>query len=357
MYRLKDAFRTDVPIRMIFESPTVAQLAERLERLITSGDGESGSVAHTTSRLVPLPSSNGNATIFCLHLVGGQIHWYKYLAEHLGGKYSLYGVQSRALADPAKEHQTLPAMADDYAAIIRERLPDGPYRLLGYSSGGIFPMAVGAALERSGCRVEFIGLIDSYLQTDGEITVERQSLHNLILMLRGNLEGQFQGLDEFWDNLLDQSAALHGELLPLSNDRRLERICDRLAALNPTFGHFRELIGQQLDLYNIHHRLTRTYEPSKMGAALYACWAGQTLPGTHAAARVDWGKFTTGKISVDVLEADHFTMMRPPAVETLSERTSSSLGQVEDSRPLPAKVDGLEVATSTAPSPGMDRLA
>ncbi|MBI4470555.1 MAG: amino acid adenylation domain-containing protein [Acidobacteria bacterium] len=328
MYRVKEAFRVEVPIRMIFESPTVAQLAERLDHLSTSEGLEVGPVVHETSPLVPIQVSNGSVDLFCLHPVGGQIHWYKHLAELLGRRYSLYGLQSRALADPAKEHHTLMAMADDYAGIIREKLPDGPYHLLGYSSGGTFAMTIASALEARGCKVGFLGLIDAYLKTEGEITVEHQSLQNLILTLRGNLDGQFPGLDQFWNNLMDQSATLHGELLPLSNDQRLDRICDWLAALNPTFGQFRDVLKQQLSLYNIHHKLIKGFEPSKIGAPLYVCWAGEMMPGTNPPARVDWSKFTSGEVQVDIIDADHFTMMRPPAVERLAERLAQQIDYV-----------------------------
>jgi enterobactin synthetase component F len=54
------------------------------------------------------------------------------------------------------------AMVDDYVARIREVAPDGPYRLLGWSVGGVIAQAIAAELERQGAEVDLLALLDAY---------------------------------------------------------------------------------------------------------------------------------------------------------------------------------------------------
>ena len=52
-------------------------------------------------------------------------------------------------------------MAHEYAELARERQGSGPYRLLGWSMGGVIAHAVAAELESTGDEVAFLGLLDA----------------------------------------------------------------------------------------------------------------------------------------------------------------------------------------------------
>ncbi|OOV16415.1 hypothetical protein SM007_38400 [Streptomyces avermitilis] len=53
-------------------------------------------------------------------------------------------------------------MAADYAEQIRTVQPAGPYRLLGWSIGGVIAQAVATRLQELGEDVEFLALLDAY---------------------------------------------------------------------------------------------------------------------------------------------------------------------------------------------------
>src|SRR5262249_51540947 len=61
--------------------------------------------------------------------------------------------------NPESEHDTLAAMARDYADIVQAARP-GPYVLLGWSMGGVISHALAAELEQRGQDVRLVGLID-----------------------------------------------------------------------------------------------------------------------------------------------------------------------------------------------------
>ncbi|MFP3499504.1 thioesterase domain-containing protein, partial [Pseudomonas sp. SIMBA_059] len=79
------------------------------------------------------------------------------------GVCSVYGVQCRMLLDRQWKDESLQAMAIDYAQYIRQKQPEGPYRLAGWSLGGTLAILVAQELEIQGETVAMLGLVDSFV--------------------------------------------------------------------------------------------------------------------------------------------------------------------------------------------------
>jgi amino acid adenylation domain-containing protein len=98
------------------------------------------------------------------------------LAQHIGLEMPMY-------AHPWPQHipSTWEQLARETAESIRSVQPTGPYRLLGYSSGGRLAYAAAVELERSGETVEFVGLIDCHAELARSAAFDRgQYLRTLI---------------------------------------------------------------------------------------------------------------------------------------------------------------------------------
>lgn len=153
MSRIREAFGAELGIGVLFETPTAAALAERLE----SGGGKSA-----LGVLLPLRTEGGKPPLFCIHPAGGLSWCYAGLMKSMGPGYPLYGLQARGIAGPEPLPATLEEMASDYIAHIRSVQPSGPYHLLGWSLGGNVAHAIAVQLQQEGCEVGLLAMLDAY---------------------------------------------------------------------------------------------------------------------------------------------------------------------------------------------------
>jgi thioesterase domain-containing protein/acyl carrier protein len=123
--------------------------------------------AATAARPSPLVQLNGandaRPPLFCLPPAGGTVFPYLPLARALAGQRRVYGLMCPGLYDPDWLPPSLDVSARDYANLILQAQPQGPYHLLGWSLGGALAMEVAHLLEQAGAAVAFLGLVDSYV--------------------------------------------------------------------------------------------------------------------------------------------------------------------------------------------------
>ncbi|MEZ2189841.1 thioesterase domain-containing protein [Corynebacterium sp. CCM 9204] len=107
-------------------------------------------------------SGGEGAPIFCFHAVVGLAWSYAPLAGLLKGDYRVIGVQlpdAETTLSIGLDHD---ALCRYYLDLVRQVQPEGPYRLLGYSSGGALAHTIAGMLQQDGEVVEFLGVIDAY---------------------------------------------------------------------------------------------------------------------------------------------------------------------------------------------------
>nr|WP_309245933.1 non-ribosomal peptide synthase/polyketide synthase [Bacillus glycinifermentans] len=140
-----------VPFKDIFAKPTIQKLADFLKNAQQL-------LKDYTDDCIQLSSTAENSkTLFCFPPAASMGIAYMGLAEHLD-QYSVYSfnfIQSEN-------------RIEKYVNIIRNIQADGPYTLIGYSSGGVLAFDVAKELNRRGYEVEDLIIIDSRYRTEAE---------------------------------------------------------------------------------------------------------------------------------------------------------------------------------------------
>ncbi|MFD8815941.1 amino acid adenylation domain-containing protein, partial [Streptomyces sp. NPDC059627] len=156
--RIRAITGIELPLRKVFEAPTAAGLAE----VIGQSARSSG-----TDVLLPFRVQGDNPPFFCVH--GGRgLGWeYLYLAQTAPAGQPVYGIQARGMDGRTVPPKSLSEMAADYVEQIRTVQPLGPYRLLGWSFGGLVAHAMAVQLQAVGQEIEALVVLDGFPSLGG----------------------------------------------------------------------------------------------------------------------------------------------------------------------------------------------
>nr|WGD05656.1 NRPS [Streptomyces sp. R818] len=153
--RVREELGAELTIGSLFEAPSPAALATRIgSSAPVSGDA--------LDVLLPLRTQGGRPPLFAIHPAGGISWCYAGLTARLDRDQPVHGVQARGLTTDDPLPATLWDQAADYVSRIRAVRPHGPYRLLGWSVGGILAHTVAVLLQEAGEKVDFLALLDAF---------------------------------------------------------------------------------------------------------------------------------------------------------------------------------------------------
>ncbi|GAA3184213.1 MULTISPECIES: amino acid adenylation domain-containing protein [Streptomyces] len=153
--RVREECGAELTIGSLFEAPTPAALAARLATAAPAA-GDALDV------VLPLRTEGERPPLFAFHPAGGLSWCYAGLSARLGPDQPLYGIQARGLLDDGPLPPDLETQAAGYVRELRAVQPHGPYRLLGWSVGGILAHTVAVLLQEAGEEVELLALLDAF---------------------------------------------------------------------------------------------------------------------------------------------------------------------------------------------------
>ena len=290
-------FTASLPMRSLFEHPTIARLAEMLR--FHGG-------ARISSPLVPLQTAGCKRPLFCIHAAGGHVFAYLPLTRKLAADQPVFGLQARGLEAGEIPATSIEEMASDYLAAIKRVQTEGPYQLLGMSSGGLIAYEMAQQIRKTGGEVSFLALLDTTVPNAASSLSEQGLMRALAgeigcADLVGKLESTLT---------LPQLLQLAHSAGRLPSDFSLSQ-AERVAAV------FRNIV-----------RLYPTYQPEQWDGsmlllrALHRSAEGDLAP--------DWSPLAVGSLKVFDLDCKHEDLVSAALAAEVAALVSQSLDEPEE---------------------------
>src|SRR5205085_5747134 len=271
--RIHDELGVRLGVRTLFEAPTVAELAARL--------GARPPDDAALERVLPLRRSGSLPPLVCLPPATGLGWSYAGLVRGLDPERPVYALQA-AWDDPLPE--SVDELARDYASLVRELQPSGPYLLAGWSFGALLAHAVACRLRE----VALLALLDGY-----------------------PLAGLPRAAQQ------PNPARELAELVRLSVDGEVTDIASLLAAARRAAHPLALLSAAQAErvaLLSAHHEtLARRHRPARFDGALTFVAAAER---PRVLSPDLWRPYATGPIDVHELPCTHLELTDPGPIAT-----------------------------------------
>ncbi len=367
MLRIHETFAVDLPLIDLFDTPTIAGLAEKVEAFLARGETAQGSAAEqshqifgqhrlwfmdylqpgsaeykvgmvvheegtsniralyevirmalkcqleqqatvagdTTSPLMCLQNGGSRPPLFCVHPTGGEIFCYARLARLLGREGPFYGLRDTSIEGKAAT-TTIEGMAQRYAGEIRKVQSHGPYFLSGWSMGGFIAFEMARQIEAAGGEVAFLGLIDSKIWVLQEMA-QLKGLSRLVSF------GQQLGLDESQRKFLSRTKG---------NLKTVEEAMPRFQATLTRAGHLPSSVtlSQLKELYvnfERHVDALSQFCPSSYAGKLDLFLAEKRTRMEPKDLDGGW-QGLAAELEVHLVQGDHFSIVREPDVIPLA---------------------------------------
>ncbi|NGO72787.1 amino acid adenylation domain-containing protein, partial [Streptomyces boncukensis] len=148
----------------VFVHRTVAGLATVA---VAEGSGP-GADGDAFGRVLAVRPRGTREPLFCVH-GGVGLGWpFLELAGALPEDVPVYALQSGGILESEELPGSVTELAEEYVARILEIQPDGPYRIVGWSFGGLVAHEMAVQLQRRGQRIGLLANLDGFPAAAGE---------------------------------------------------------------------------------------------------------------------------------------------------------------------------------------------
>jgi amino acid adenylation domain-containing protein len=154
IHRIRQSTQQKLPLSVLFQAPTVAELARLLKQ---------PSSKFSSNLIVPIITKGKRPPFYLIHPGGGTVFCYHRLARLLQTDQPIYGIRAFGTepGDPPAIASVI-EMAQIYRQAIRQQQPSGPYALGGWSLGGTIAFEMARQWQDEGETIFLLALLDSF---------------------------------------------------------------------------------------------------------------------------------------------------------------------------------------------------
>jgi len=291
-------FGRALPVATLFQAGTVESVALRLRH----------AVPPQATPLVEIRSGGGSETLFFVHPGGGGVLGYSPLARRLDAR-RFYGLQAPGLEDEREPLGSVDELAELYLQSVRAAQPKGPYRLGGWSMGGLVALEMARRLEREGHVVDLVVLLDTRFPAASPALPE--DIHGDRRLLSA-FAAEIGLPRKDLDGLGDLSAAPDANL-----DAILERVREA-GVLPPDLDE--RLLMRRFAVFRANVRAMREASVRPYGGRTVLFTAEEAPAGAAEAWRT-----ALPRLAVETASGSHYTLIQEPHVSRLAERLKTYL--------------------------------
>lgn len=301
MAEVERQFGRKLPLVWMFQDPTI----ERLADVLRASD-------EPAACLVPIrPPVEGSAgPLFCIHPAGGTVFCYRELARRLPAARPVFGLQARGIDGRVPPRASIEEMAADYAAEITAAQPQGPYRLMGWSLGGLIAFETARQMAAAGHAIGLLAVIDAGMIRPGE----RFSDDDFLPMLLQLFPREYRPSDE--------------EMKNLSPGEQLDFFRGRAELAGLVVGGDSPIQDQQVfQVFQANMAAVLEYQPSTYAGSMVLFRAEQDATPLHREAGMGWLPWALGGVDERNIAGEHVNLFRDPYVSQLARELERALGE------------------------------
>lgn len=153
MSKIDQHFGVRLPLASLFEHATIEKMANIVDQDIDPLKWDC---------VVPIRASGSKPPLFIVHGALLDVLYVRNLLPYIDPEQPLYGIQGMGLSGKSKAAHTIEQIATHYLQEILDHRPNGPFALVGYSSGGLIAFELAKQLKQRRIHVFFLGLLDSF---------------------------------------------------------------------------------------------------------------------------------------------------------------------------------------------------
>jgi arthrofactin-type cyclic lipopeptide synthetase C len=275
--------------------------------------------------LIEVRGTGRQPPLFLVHEFSGMDLYFPVLGRHIPGDFPIYGLPGIALQHG--QLQTMEGLAGRLVRLIRSVQPEGPYRLAGWSFGGVLAYEIALQLQGQDQVVQFLGLIDSYvprLTDQGKARWNGPHAKKRHLLLQCESYWTLQGRDG--------EAALAGvrqleQELELHDFAGLLQACRERQVLNPSLletpaGDLERFLGREVA--HGHAMAHYTLHPIGLPVHLF-CAEERPTELARRSESLGWAEVLGARLQIVNVPGDHLSMMQAPHVQALGQAIASAM--------------------------------